>query len=157
MIDDNAPCNVPVYVTVKKDYTIINPHDLNEENSILVDATNMMKNKQGFYLSSCCADHTRLQKLEIHYQAALHSRGQYKDGVYIIVDKGTLQELAVEHSIGLAKLWKQFLHYGGNTDDLSVNEGLVIYYQLEAFNSVWYSFIHVYQLLNSMRVHSVRL
>ena len=46
-IDDNATSNISVYFPVKNNYNAINQHDLNEENLILVDATNGMKVTSG--------------------------------------------------------------------------------------------------------------
>ena len=63
----------------------------------------------------------------MYYRAVLRSQGQYKDEAYI-VDEGTLRELTVERPIGLVEPLKLFLHYGGNADNLSVNDELVIYY-----------------------------
>ena len=102
-------------------------------------------NKQGFHLSSCSDDYTGLQNWGINYQAAPRSQGQYKDEVYI-VDDGTLQELMVERTIGLAKPSKKFLHCGGNDDDLSLNEEPVIHYQFVPSSLVWDLFVYVYQL-----------
>ena len=47
LIDDNAPSNVSIYVPVKNNYTAINWHNLNEEDLILVNATNVMKVTSG--------------------------------------------------------------------------------------------------------------
>ena len=66
-----------------------------------------------------------MQHWGICYKAALRSQGQYKDEVYI-VDEGTLRELTVERPIGLENPSKRFLHYGGNANNLSVNDTPVI-------------------------------
>ena len=118
------------------------------DNNVNRDMPSMNKvsmHKQGFHLRSCSDDHTGLQKWGINYQAALRSQGQYKDEVYI-VDDGTLQELTVEHPINLVTPSKTFLHYGGNDDDLSVNDVPVIYCKFVLSSLVWDLFIHVIQL-----------
>ena len=119
---------------------------------VVIVVSQCRRNKYGFHLSSCSDNYIELQQWGIHYQAALRFQGQYKDEVYI-VDKGTLQELAVETPIGLSRPMKPFLHYGGNVDDLPVNDETnfrdlakdqpVIYHQVVASSTVLGTILNV--------------